>query len=54
MPFRKIKWPKSEEKLKLGVGGVCHGDKPTESAFNAVLVTYQGSVAASANELEIG
>ena len=26
MPFRKIKWPKSEEKPKFGVGGVCHGD----------------------------
>ena len=26
MPFRKMKWPKSEEKPKLGVGGVCHGD----------------------------
>ena len=28
MPFRKIKWPKSEEKPKLGVGGVCRGDIP--------------------------
>ena len=26
MTFRKIKWPKSEEEPKLGVGGVCHGD----------------------------
>ena len=26
MPFRKMKWAKSEEKPKLGVGGVCHGD----------------------------
>ena len=26
MPFRKMKGPKSEEKPKLGVGGVCHGD----------------------------
>ena len=26
MPFRKMKWPKSEEKPKLGVGGACHGD----------------------------
>ena len=25
MPFCKMKWPKSEEKPKLGVGG-CHGD----------------------------
>ena len=26
MPFRKITWRKSEEKPKLGIDGVCHGD----------------------------
>ena len=25
MPFLKMKWPKSEEKPKLGLGGICHG-----------------------------
>ena len=26
MPFCKMKWPKSKEEPKLGIGGVCHGD----------------------------
>ena len=26
MPFRKMNWPKFEEKLKLEVGGICRGD----------------------------
>ena len=43
MPFGKIKWPKSEEKSKLGIGGVCHGDAvpqctdPVRSNFKLVV-----------------